>query len=154
MKLNHFFIPYIAILAFLFGGILISDGITWYQSLVLPAWHPPILLIAVIWAVIYLTGAWSLLITWNKTEHDEEFKWVMAGYMFCLLLNLAWSTIFFQLHLIGAAVWCATILGICVLLLAILLMMRSPKASLLLIPYIVWVFYAAYLHHVVEMLNS
>jgi tryptophan-rich sensory protein len=154
MKLNHFFIPYIAVMAFLFGNILVSGGIDWYQTLVLPPWHPSVELIAIIWAIIYFAGAWSLLITWNKTEHDPEFRWVMGGYLFCLLLNLVWSTIFFQFHMIEAAVWCASILGICVLLLAILLVMRAPKAALLLIPYVVWVFVAAYLLHMVAMLNA
>lgn len=154
MKVNYLFIPYIAVLAFLFGGILVSGGIEWYQTLLLPVWHPSTELIALIWAVIYTTGAWSLLVVWNRTEHNQGLTWVMGGYMVCLLLNLVWSIIFFQFHLIAVAVWCAAILGICVLLLAALLVVRSPQAALLLIPYIVWVFYAVYLHYMVQLLNS
>lgn len=154
MKLNYLLIPYIAILGFLFGGILASGGIEWYHTLILPFWHPSDLFIAMVWVIIYVTGAWSLLIAWNKTEHDSEFPWVMAGYIFCLVLNLVWSVTFFQLHMIEAAVWSGFILGICVLLLAILLMMRAPKAALLLVPYIVWVFFASYLNHLVQMLNA
>ncbi len=153
MKLNHLAIPYLAILAFIFGGILNSGGVVWYHTLTLPVWNPPAGIIALIWAVIYVLAAWSLLTVWNKTPHDKRFIWIMGGYALSTLINLAWSIIFFQLHLLGGAVWCALLLGVSVLALMALIYPRSQKASLLLLPYTVWVFFAAYLNYAVMMLN-
>jgi len=153
MKLNHLAIPYLAILAFMFGGILTSGGIDWYHTLTLPSWNLPTGIIALIWAVIYVCAAWSLLIVWNKTVHDKRFTLIMGGFALSTLLNLVWSIVFFQLHLLDMAVWCAIALGISVLVLMFLVYSRSQRAALLLLPYTVWVFFAAYLNYAVMALN-
>lgn len=154
MKLNHLAIPYLAVLAFMFGGIVNSGGIAWYHTLVLPSWNPSVDIIAIIWAAIYVLAAWSLLIVWNTILRDKRFVWIMGGFVVSVLLNLVWSVVFFHLHFLGAAVWSALVLGVAVLLLMILIYPRSPKAALLLVPYTVWVFFAAYLNYVVMLLNS
>lgn len=153
MKLNHLAIPYVATLAFMFGGILNSGGVAWYHTLVLPAWNPSAGVIAFIWAVIYVLAAWSLLILWNKTTHDTRFRWIMGGFALSTLVNLAWSIVFFHLHLFVAAVWCALLLGVLTFGLAMLIYPKSSKAALLLAPYIVWVFFATYLNYAVALLN-
>lgn len=153
MKLNHLAIPYLATLAFMFGGIINSGGIAWYQTLVLPVWHPSSEVIAVVWGVIYLFAAWSLLIVWNKTQHDTHFKWLMAGFAISTAVNLVWSIVFFHQHLLWPSVWIALALGISVLVLAVAIFPRSRKAAFFLVPYIVWVFFAAYLNYVVAGLN-
>lgn len=154
MKLNHLAIPYLAVLAFMFGSIVSSGGIAWYHTLIVPAWSPPAGIVALIWAVIYVLAAWSLLVVWNTTPHDKRFVWSMGGYALSTLINLAWSVAFFQLHLLEASVWCAGILGVSVLVLMALLFPRSPKAALLLVPYTVWVFFAAYLNYQFWILTS
>lgn len=154
MKLNHIAIPYLAVLAFMFGSILANGGIAWYHTLTLPAWHLEEGVIALIWAVIYVCAAWSLLIVWNKTPHDKYFAWIMGGFALGTLVNLIWSIIFFHLHLFTPSVWCAGVLGSIVVILGLAIYPRSPKAALLLVPYAAWVFFAAYLNHVVSLLNS
>lgn len=153
MKLNYLAIPYLAVLAFMFSGIVNSGGIAWYRTLSLPAWNPPAGIIALIWAVIYILATWSLLIVWNNIPHDKRFTWIMGGYGLSTVINLAWSVFFFHLHLLGTAVWCAGILGISVIALMVLIYPRSHKAALLLLPYTIWVFFAAYLNYVVMTLN-
>ncbi|HWH07424.1 MAG TPA: TspO/MBR family protein [Candidatus Paceibacterota bacterium] len=153
MKLSHIAIPYLATLAFIFGGILNSGGIDWYHTLSLPVWNPSAGVIAFIWAIIYVCAAWSLLIVWDKTPHDKKFQLIMAGYAFSTLINLAWSIVFFHLHMLGASVWCALVLGLSVLALMALISKRSPTATLLLVPYVLWVFFATYLNYVVSVLN-
>ncbi len=154
MKLNHLFIPYLVLLAFMFGGILTSGGLEWYGTLMLPAWNPPAGVIALVWAIIYVLAAWSLLIVWNKTAHDMRFRWTIAGFTLSTLINLAWSILFFRLHLLGLSVWCSLVLGLSVLGLSVFTYPRSHKAALLLLPYIAWVFFATYLIYVVGVLNT
>ncbi|TAL57523.1 MAG: hypothetical protein EPN84_13625 [Legionella sp.] len=108
---------------------------------------------AFIWAVIYVLAAWALLIIWNKTPHDTRFRWIMGGFALSTLVNFAWSIIFFHFHLLVPAIGCALLLGVLTLWVAILTYPRSPKAAFLLAPYIVWVFFAAYLNYAVAVLN-
>lgn len=153
MKLNHLLIPYLALLAFLVGGMIVSLGVPWYESLVLPPWHPSANVIALIWAVIYLCAAWSFLIIWNTTKRDREMKLIIGSFSFLTLVNLAWSVVFFYLHSFLGSVWCALVLGLSVLVLIALILRRSERAALLLAPYALWVFFAAYLNYVVMLLN-
>lgn len=154
MKLNHLAIPYLAALAFMFGGILTNGGIEWYESLVLPEWSIPVGIIALIWAVIYIGAAWSLLILWNNTPHDNLFMWIMGVFSVSTLINIVWSILFFSLHLISASLWCALLLGSLVIILMILISFRSVKATWLLLPYVLWVYFAAYIQYVLSSLNS
>lgn len=153
MKVNHLFIPYLALLAFMFGSILISGGLEWYEALTLPPWNPPSGVIALIWAIIYVCAAWSLLIVWNTAAHDARFGWIMGGFGFSTLVNLLWSVLFFHFHLFEQSVWCSLVLGILVLALAMLIYPHSRRAAFLLLPYIAWVFFATYLTNVVGALN-
>ncbi len=153
MKLNHLFIPYLALLAFIFGGIFTSGGLHWYASLTLPPWHLSNALISLIWAVIYLLAAWSLLIVWNAPDRDARVRSIVIGFGLCTLLNLAWSITFFYFHSFPGSVTLALILGVSVAILSFLIYPRSMKAALMLVPYIVWVFFAAYLNYMVWALN-
>jgi translocator protein len=154
MKLNHLFIPYLALLAFIFGGILISGGLDWYATLVLPPWHVSNRIISLIWAIIYIAAAWSLLIVWNAPVRDAKVRTIVLGFGICTFLNLVWSIVFFYLHSFVGSIIIALMLGISVVALATLTYPRSKKAALLLTPYIAWVFFAAYLNYVVFMLNN
>jgi translocator protein len=153
LKLNHLAIPYLALLAFLFGGMVISTGIPWYEGLVLPSWHPSPSLIAFVWAVIYVCAAWSLLIVWNQPERGMQFKKIMGGYICATGINLIWSIAFFHLHLFAPSVWFAFVLGLTALVLMHFILPQSKKAALLLAPYVLWVFFASYLTYVVMVLN-
>lgn len=154
MKLNHLAIPYLAIFVFIFGGMITNDGVGWYYTLLLPAWNPPTALVAVIWAVIYACAAVSLLLIWNSAPRNARFNWIIGGFVGSTLLNALWSILFFHFHLFPAAIWCAAVLGLSVLILAIVAYPVSRRAALLLVPYTLWVFFAAYLNYAVMLLNS
>ncbi len=154
MKLNYLLIPYLAVLAFMLSGILNSGGIAWYLTLTLPSWNPPVTAIAIMWAVIYVCATWSLLIVWNKLPHDTNFKIILGGFALSTVLNLAWSVVFFRVHLLDASEWLALALGFSLLWLMSRIYLQSKKAALLLLPYTLWVFVAAYLCYQVMVLNS
>ncbi len=137
----------------MFGGILNSGGIDWYASLVLPSWSPPNILIALIWAIIYVCATASLLIVWNKTPHDARFRTIVVGYGVVTLINFLWSILFFDLHMLVWSVVCSVVLAVALGVLAKLIEPRSRVAALLLLPYIVWVLFAFRLTASVTALN-
>src|SRR5690242_6349944 len=112
MKLNYFFIPYVAIVAFIFLDILSSGGVAWYQTLTLPSWHPSVSVISIIWAVIYFCAGWSLLVAWNTAPSDAHTRFIAIGFGVGALLNLLWSVSFFSMHLLAFAPWLGVALGI------------------------------------------
>lgn len=154
MKLNHLLIPYLALLGFVFGGFISSSGISWYETLTLPAGHPTLPLIALIWAVIFICAAWSMLYIWNKVPHGKEQHELVALFLIIVAANLLWSATFFLLHFLDWSVWIATLISLAAFLLSALLLHRhSVEAGLLMLPYAVWVAYAAFLTNQVALLN-
>jgi len=152
LKLNHLAISYIAVLIVVFGGVLINDGIAWYYRLTLPVWHPSALVIVLVWTVIYLCGAWSLMLIWNGVR-GIRFPWIVSGFGLLVFLNLVWSISFFQLHLISVSLWVGAAFGLCVLILMGLICKVSKKASLLLLPFALWIAFALCVQYSVLLLN-
>ena len=77
----------------------------------------------------------------------------MKAFLIQLLLNFAWSFVFFYFHLIGWA-----FVEIVVLLVAVIFMIKSykvvhPTAAYLQIPYLVWVGFATILNGAIWFLN-
>ena len=69
------------------------------------------------------------------------------------MLNVTWSLLFFNLHLIDMAVYEAAMLGLSVVIISALCWQISRAASLLLVPYAAWVAFATYLTYIVSSLN-
>ncbi len=154
MKLNHLLIPYLALLGFVFGGFISSMGVPWYETLKLPSGHPTLPLIALIWAVIFICAAWSMLYIWNKIPRGKEQHELIMIFLIIVVANLLWSVTFFLFHLIGWSVWIATLISLAAFLLSALLLHRhSVEAGLLMLPYAVWVAYAAFLTNQVALMN-
>lgn len=133
-------------------GMLFRPG-DWYLGLAKPSWTPPGYLFAPVWSALYLMIAVSGWLAWQTCPADQRarlFRW----YGLQLLLNALWSWLFFGLHLGGPAV--LDILGLWV---AIALTIRAfwPASRLaggLLIPYFLWVSFAAALNVSIWRMNS
>jgi tryptophan-rich sensory protein len=93
----------------------------------------------------------SLGMVWNRRKEDKSnaIKWFAIQFG----LNLLWSYIFFNLHLIGFAFF-----EIVLMLIAIWQMIRyfykiSPVSAYLQIPYLIWVCFATVLNGTIWWLN-
>lgn len=130
-------------------GAVFKPGL-WYATLVKPAWTPPNWLFAPVWTVLYLMIAIAGWLAWRS-----DARWpAIEVWAFGLLLNMAWSWLFFDRHLIGAAL--LDILALCSSILVFLLLIRrsSTAAFWLFVPYLVWVSFAAALNVQIWRLNS
>ncbi|MEW2615818.1 TspO/MBR family protein [Streptomyces sp. NPDC047880] len=135
------------------GGLASSDAASTYRSLDLPPWAPPSWLFGPVWTVLYATIAVSAWIVLRRSPLAEARAGVVA-WSAQLALNLAWTPLFFAAGQYGLA-----FLDICLLLTALgvtMLLFRrsSPAASLLLVPYALWVLYAASLNLAIWQLNG
>ena len=128
------------------GGWFTDSSVkTWYPELQKPAGTPPSWVFGPVWSVLYLlmaTAAWRV---WQE-RHAHDVRLAIGLFFGQLLLNAAWSFIFFGLQRPGLA-----LVEILILLLAIVLTtMRfsdySRHAFWLMTPYLGWVGYATYLN--------
>lgn len=137
------------------GSALTAPGLgPWYDGLRKPAWTPPGKVIGAVWSVLFtLMGlaAWRIL---RRPWSEAETRRALALHGLHLLLNLGWSACFFSLRMPALA-----LVEIVVLAAAIALTMRafaavSKPAAAMLLPYLLWVSFAAVLNASIAWLNA
>jgi tryptophan-rich sensory protein len=141
------FFGFIAAVATQYG----LDG--WYPDLEKPFFTPPNWLFGPVWTILYILMGISAGIVWSKGFYHKWVKIALYHFGFQLLLNGFWSLLFFGLH---EPFW--ALLNIIALFIVIILTIKwfkiiSKIAAYLLIPYAVWVLYAAILNFEVWRLN-
>ncbi|MFE5258715.1 TspO/MBR family protein [Streptomyces coelicoflavus] len=126
------------------GAVASADAGSTYQGLDRPAWAPPAWLFGPVWTVLYATiaiAAWLFLRSQAAHTRPAMIFWAVQ-----LAFNLAWTPLFFAAGQYGLA-----FADICLLLLVLAATlisfgMQRRSAALLLLPYTVWVVYAAALN--------
>ncbi|MCB0857178.1 MAG: tryptophan-rich sensory protein [Solirubrobacterales bacterium] len=135
-----------------FGGLATDPDSGWYKGLEKPAWQPPSLVFAPVWTVLYVLIAASMILVWRRSEgKGREKTFVLWGSN--LALNLAWTFIFFRGHSpLAAGVEIIALEGT-----TIALIVRSwpisRVAALLIVPYALWVAFAAALTWTIALKN-
>ena len=125
----------------------------WYEQLVKPSWRPPNWLFAPAWTILYLTIAVSGWLVWR------DFGFAAAAlpltvYAIQLVLNAAWTPIFFGLHRPDLAFFEIVLLWLSILATIALFYPLNAGAAWLLVPYLAWVTFAAALNLAIWQLNS
>lgn len=136
------------------GSIFTAPAVkTWYIVLNKPFFQPPSWIFAPVWTILFIFMGISLYLVWTKKTKPNHLPHALPLFAVQLLLNILWSIIFF-----GLGNYLAAFLEIMVLWCAILLTYRefnkiSATAAKLLIPYIIWVTFAAVLNLSIVLLN-
>ncbi|MGL6199796.1 MAG: TspO/MBR family protein [Lachnospiraceae bacterium] len=133
------------------SSMLSGDISAAYNLLIKPPFSPPGIVFGIVWPILYaLLGAAGYLI---YRENSEESSQVFMWYLIQLLLNFSWSIIFFRFQ----AYWVALLVLILMDIITAYIIMKSRKinkyASLLMIPYLIWILYATYLNLGFALLN-
>ncbi|MFC1847277.1 TspO/MBR family protein [Chloroflexota bacterium] len=139
----------------LVGSIFTTPAIaTWYVTLEKPPFTPPNWLFAPAWVTLYLLMAISASIVWQRGLGNRRVRTSLVIFLVQLILNALWSVVFFGLEspLYGIIVIVA--LWIVILLTIIKFSRISTLAGALLLPYIVWVTFAATLNVSIFILNT
>lgn len=134
-------------------GAQITELGPWYHSLREPAWKPPDVLFGPAWTLIFAFAACAGVMGWLSLGSATS-RLVMCGFFFLnALFNELWSVLFFRLHRPDWALLEVSLLWLSILLLMIGLYRASRRASWLLLPYLIWVSFAAVLNLAVVRLN-
>ena len=135
------------------GGVATRLG-PWYDNLRKPSWQPPDWLFGPAWTAIFALTAASGVRAWWGTA-DGVQRWLTVG-LFVVngLLNFFWSVLFFTLRRPDWALVEVVPLWLSILAMMIAFAVFAPPASLLLLPYLAWVGFAAFLNRAVVRLNA
>ena len=134
-------------------GILLSGGIDNYQIVNKPPLSPPAWLFAVVWTVLYVLMGEAAFRTYASDADEFKKKKALTAYGVQLALNLLWPIVFFggQKYIAGFVVIIA--LWVAVVVTLSRFMRIDERAGDLLVPYLLWVTFAAYLNFGVFLLN-
>ena len=142
----------------LVGGVL-GSALTWsslqswYPTLAKPSFTPPGYVIGMIWIVLFFLMGSAFYLVWNSKKGLRERSASMNLYGLQLLLNLLWSFAFFYLKspFYGLAEISFLLVAIAVTIISFSKI--SKRAAMLMIPYLLWACFAAYLNFSILLLN-
>ena len=141
-------------LAGIIGSLFTMSSIpTWYATLVRPALNPPGWVFGPVWTLLYLLMGVAAWLVWRKGWGKVDVKIALGLFSLQLILNAAWSIIFFGGH--NPAVALIEILALWLAILGTMLAFGrvSKPAAWLLVPYLLWVSFATYLNFAIWTLN-
>lgn len=137
------------------GSLLTAPAIpTWYAGLIKPAFNPPDWVFGPAWTLLYLLMGIALFLVVRNGPADRRVKVAAGAFAVQLVLNGLWSYVFFGLRAPGWALIEIGVLWVSILIALILFLRISRTAGLLLIPYLLWVTFAAVLNGAIWRLNG
>lgn len=146
--------PTLFVLLGAFVGNATRPGIDgWYQNAEKAALNPPDWVFGVVWSLLYVMMGLAFALLWRLPESNPHKQFLQRLFVGQLVLNLAWSFVFFQLHLLWLATAWVAVLGVIVLFFIVRAWPVCKNAALLLIPYFGWLCFALYLSASVATLN-
>ncbi|WP_184088752.1 TspO/MBR family protein [Sphingomonas xinjiangensis] len=135
-------VPLILLLGFASGRAAPSgDENAWFMALDKPAIMPPGWAFPVAWSILYILMGLALAIVINA-RGSRKRRPALAVFIVQLLLNLAWTPVFFGMHQVVAALVIIAALIVCVAWTILLFWQVRRTAGMLLLPYLVWVCFA------------
>ena len=138
------------------GGlsVLLSGGdfATYYRRLRKPRFAPPPAAFGPVWTTLYLLMGVAAWLVWREGL-TQRTALALSLFAAQLLLNVAWSVIFFGRHRAGAALAEILVLWLAILATVLAFWTVRPLAGALLLPYLAWVSVATYLNEGIRRLN-
>ena len=135
------------------GGLMTDTG-AWYQALAKPSWQPPDWLFAPVWTAIFALTAAAGVLAWRASDTRIGRQNVLIVFLFNGVLNVTWSLLFFRLQRPDWALFEVFFLWASVVVLIVTCARRRALAAWLVVPYLLWVSFAAFLNYQILRLNG
>lgn len=117
----------------------------WFAGLIKPAIYPPPQVFGIAWSVLYALMGLALAVIMSARGAWGRRQAVIA-FIAQLLINLAWSPVFFAAHQITGALVVIGVLDVAVLVTLVFFWRVRPLAGALLLPYLAWILFATVLN--------
>lgn len=135
------------------GGLMTEIG-PWYLSLRQPWWKPPDWAFGPAWTVIFAMTAVAGVVAWRSAPGRTRRRRLLVLFALNGCLNALWSFLYFRLHRPDWALIEVGFLWFSVLWIMGETGRYSRKACVLLVPYLLWIAFAATLNWVTVALNG
>lgn len=142
-------------LAGIIGSVFTASSVsTWYAALRKPSFTPPGWLFGPVWISLYALMGVAAYLVWRSGLTHREVRIALTLFVAQLVLNALWSAMFFGLRSPLAGFVNILALWVLILLTVFYFLRVSTTAGVLLVPYIVWVTFAAVLNYSIWTMNS
>ncbi|MEO1189112.1 MAG: TspO/MBR family protein [Pseudomonadota bacterium] len=142
-----------AIIVAIMGGLASRPG-PWYEALKTSALTPPNWVFAPAWTAIYASCVVAAVLGWRAAQSASARARLISLFFINAVVNVLWSFLFFTLQRPDWALAEVAVIWLSVAVLIIFLRRLSGLAALILLPYLIWVSFAAYLNYQVVVLNG
>ena len=129
-----------------------GTGNGWFETIRKPSFMPPGWTFGVVWPVLYAMLGVALAMVLVEPASDRR-RFALILFFIQMVLNLAWSPIFFAAHDIVLAKWVIFIMAAVAAAAAGQFLRVKRDAGVLMIPYLGWLVFAATLNSAIEVLN-
>lgn len=132
-------------------GFLTQKDTAFYEALVKPAFAPPGWLFPIAWTLLYASMAAAM---WFVLRKQSPERFILLGlYIAQLAVNLLWPVLFFVQHALGLAFFWLLLLWMLAAIMLYQFFRESKVAGWLLVPYQLWLTFAAVLNFTIARLN-
>ena len=143
----------VAFVVALAANVITPGDRRWFKSLQRPRWLTFEAAIPLIWTVIFICGAWSAYIVWEKNPGTNE-TWLRMGlYLLLEIATIAYTPVMFRLRSLKVGTIIGGIGFIISVILTLSVVPVSGIAVLLLVPYLLWSPVGTYTTKVMTNLN-
>jgi translocator protein len=148
-----FVVPVVMFLGFLSGTISGSaEENSWYQTLIKPEAQPPGWVFGVVWPTLYfLMGLAFAMILHARGARSRGLA--IGLFITQFLINLSWSPLFFGQHKVATAFFVILAMIVAAIATTVVFARVRKAAAWLMVPYLVWISFAAILNYEIDRLN-
>ena len=137
------------------GGLatLLAGGMDAYEVINQPPLSPPAWLFPLVWTALYLLMGEASYRVYSSGQDPAQIRKALTAYGVQLGLNFLWPLVFFSGKMYLTAFIVLVALWVAIVVTMRRFMKLDEKAGDLIIPYLLWVSFAAYLNLGVFLLN-
>ncbi|GAB2714834.1 tryptophan-rich sensory protein [Halomonas garicola] len=134
------------------GAVASIQASAFYGQLVQPDWAPPASIFGPVWTTLYALMGIAAWLVWRLGGFQRQ-RWALTLFLVQLAVNALWSWVFFVWHQGALGVFNILLLIVLVAATIVAFWRAQRLAGALLLPYLLWISFAAALNYSVWQLN-
>ena len=136
------------------SALLTKDSMVVFDYVTKPPLSPPAWLFPVVWTILYVLMGLSSYFVYTSDKPKEDINTALLFYGIQLFFNFFWSIFFFNMEkYLFSLVWLIA-MWVLIIITTLKFYRIDRKAGYLMLPYLLWVTFAAYLNWGIYVLNK
>ncbi|WP_101295225.1 TspO/MBR family protein [Halegenticoccus soli] len=135
-------------------SLVAGPGSAWFTALEKPWFYPPPATFGIVWTLLFTLQGIALWLVWRRGTSNRAVRLALAAFGVQFALNLAWTPAFFGLQSPPLGLGVIALLFVALLGTLAAFARVDRRAAALLVPYLLWVGFAAVLNYELWRLNA